>query len=152
VTLLLTTFWFSVGSALIPILNVEVYLGAIATQTGQAAALGLSLVAALGQTVGKIVWYVGTRKSFESDWVQKRLDRPKVRTTYDKWHLQAEGRPWYAAGVLFLSSSVGLPPLLIMAAVAGALRMNFWVFVGSVFVGRFLRFYLIIAGVAFVTG
>lgn len=151
-TLLLTTFWFSVGSALIPILNVEVYLGAIATQTGQAAALGLSLVAALGQTVGKIVWYVGTRKSFESDWVQRRLDRPKVRSTYDKWHLQAEGRPWYAAGVLFLSSSVGLPPLLIMAAVAGALRMNFWVFVGSVFVGRFLRFYLIMAGVSFVVG
>ena len=148
--LLLSTFGFSFASALFPLLNAEVYLGAVGTQSTVAAALLLSLVAAAGATFGKIVWYVAARRSIDSGWVQKKLDRPKVREAYDRWEERTRGRPWYAAGVLFASSSLGLPPLLITAALAGSLHMRFWVFVVSCFVGRALRFYVILAGVAWV--
>jgi len=150
VKLLLSTFGFSFASALLPILNAEVYLGAVGTQSSVPAALALALVAAAGATLGKIVWYVVARRSVDTDWVQKKLDRPKVRENYDKWEERTRGRPWYAAGVLFVSSSVGLPPLLITAVLAGSLHMRFSVFVLGVFVGRAARFYVILAGVAFV--
>lgn len=149
--LLLSTFGFSFASALLPILNAEVYLGAVGTQTTVAASLTLSLVAAAGATLGKVVWYAAARRSVDTAWVQKKLDRPKVREAYDRWEERTQGRPWYAAGVLFASSSIGLPPLLIMAVLAGSLHMRFWVFVLSCFVGRALRFYAILAGVAWLT-
>jgi len=151
VKLLLSTFGFGFASALIPILNVEVYLGAVGTQTSMAAALGLSVVASVGQTLGKIVWYLAARRSIDSDWVQKKLDRPKVRETYERLEERTQGRPWYAAGILFAAASIGVPPLLVMAVLAGSLHMRFWVFVASCFVGRTLRFYFILAGVAFFT-
>ena len=150
--LLLSTFGFSFASALLPILNAEVYLGAVGTQSSVPAALALALVAAAGATLGKIVWYVVARRSVDTDWVQKKLDRPKVRENYDKWEERTRGRPWYAAGVLFVSSSVGLPPLLITAVLAGSLHMRFSVFLLGCFLGRALRFYVILAGVAFVVG
>jgi membrane protein YqaA with SNARE-associated domain len=151
VKLLLSTFGFSFASALIPVLNAEVYLGAVGTQTTIAAAVGLSFAAALGQTLGKIVWYVAARRSIDSDWVQKKLDQPKVRPVYDRWHERTEGRPWYAAGIVFLAASLGVPPLLVLSVIAGSLKMRFWVFAVSCFVGRWMRFYFILAGVSFFT-
>ncbi len=149
--LLWSTFGFAFASALIPVLNAEVYLGAVGSQTSVAASLGLSLVAALGQTLGKVIWYVVARRSVESASVRKKLDRPKVREAYDRWEARMRGRPWYAAGILFGAASVGIPPLLIMAVLAGSLHMRFWVFALSCFVGRAMRFYFILAGVAFFT-
>ena len=45
--------------------------------------------------------------------------------------------------------SGGIPPLLVMAAVAGALQDAVWVFLPTVFVGRALRFWLVLVGVEF---
>ena len=47
------------------------------------------------------------------------------------------------------SASVGIPPLLAMAAVAGVLKMPMWVFVPTVLVGRSLRFGLLFLGADF---
>ena len=149
--LLLSTFVFSFASALIPVLNIEVYLGAIATRTDLTHVLALSLVAAAGATLGKVIWYAVARRSVDRAWVQKKLDRPKIRENYDRWEQRVSGRPWYAAAVLFAAASIGIPPLLVIAVLAGSLHMRFWVFVLSCFVGRALRFYLILAGVALVT-
>jgi len=151
VKLLLSTFGFGFGSALLPILNIEVYLGAIGTQTSTATIFGLSVAAAFGQTLGKIVWYVAARRSIDSAWMQSKLDKPKVRETFDRWEERTNGRPGYAAGILFAAASIGVPPLLVMAVIAGSLHMRFWVFAISCFVGRTMRFYLLLAGVAFFT-
>jgi membrane protein YqaA with SNARE-associated domain len=58
-----------------------------------------------------------------------------------------EGRPVYAGAVMFVAASVGIPPLLVMAAVAGMLKMPMWVFLPTVFVGRSIRFGLLFLGV-----
>lgn len=150
--LCLATFLYSVASALIPLLNEEVYLGALGTRTSVSATLGLSVAAGAGQTVGKLVWYGAARWSMESRWVQRQLAKPKVRSSYDAWMERTRDRAWYAAAVVFLAASVGLPPLLVMAVIAGSLRMRIGVFALACLVGRTARFLAILAGVSWAFG
>lgn len=145
--LILGTFLFSIGSALLPFLNVELYLGGVGITGAGPGALGLASVAACGQLVGKIVWYEVARRGVDSEWAQKKLRRPQVRASYERWSERLAGRPWFAGGIIFSAASVGIPPLLVMAAVAGALRVPLWVFVPTVLIGRTLRFWAILAGV-----
>lgn len=146
--LLLTTFGVSVASALLPLINIELYLAGIsAVGSGEAVALGI--VAGAGQSVGKIFWYEVAKRSIGSKRVQKRLSAPKVAKAYDRWVAAMQGRPWYGGAVLFAAALAGIPPLLVMAAVAGALKMPYWVFLPTIFVGRALRFWLVLTGVGF---
>lgn len=152
--LLLTTFAVALGSALLPLINIEIYLGGLSGASGVAdvggwGALVVALVAAAGQTAGKVVWYEVARRGVDTDWARKKMSAPKVQATYARWAARIEGRPWYAGLIIFIAASAGIPPLLIMAAVAGALKMPLWVFVPTVLVGRAVRFYLIIVGVDF---
>lgn len=146
----LTTFAFSVASALLPFLPMEVYIvGAGAAEGGTTAAILLGIAAGAGATVGKIVWYEAARRGADSAWAQKKLSSPKVKAGYQKWVQRMQGRPWYAIGVMFVAASVGLPPLLVMAAVGGLLKMPLWAFIPTVFVGRTIRFTLLFLGVDF---
>ena len=146
----LTTFAFSIASALLPFLPMEVYiLGAGAAEGGTATAISLGIAAGAGATVGKIVWYELARRGSESAWAQKKLSKPKIKATYEKWVSRMQGRPWYAGSIMFIASSVGIPPLLAMAAVGGLLKMPMWVFIPTVFVGRSIRFTLLFLGVDF---
>ena len=141
------TFGISLASALLPFINIEIYLGVIATQIGAAAMIGLAVVAGLGQTLGKLVWYFATLKGMESSWMQKRLSKPKVRAAHDKWQARADGRPWFMGAVNFSAAFAGVPPMLAMAAVAGSVKMSLPMFFTTCLVGRTLRFYAILAGV-----
>ena len=143
----LTTFGFSIASALLPFLPMEVYVvGAAATEPTVSGAISLGVAAGLGATVGKVIWYEAARRGIESAWAQKKLAKPKVKAGYERWRERMHGRPWYAAGVMFVAASVGIPPLLVMAAVGGMLRMPMWVFLPTVFIGRTARFSLLFLG------
>lgn len=143
----LSTFLVGIVTAIVPV-PIEVYIAGAATQnSGLGTAITLGIAAGGGATIGKIVWYLVALRGSQSHWMQKKLAAPKVRAGYDRWVGRMEGRPLFAGGVIFLASSVGLPPLLAMAAVAGFLRMPLWLFVPTVFVGRTLRFTLIFLGV-----
>lgn len=117
-----------------------------AAPSGPVAAVVLGVLAGAGATLGKLLWYEAARRSTESRWVQKKIGKAKVRAAYDRWTARVDGRPVYAGGVMFVAASVGLPPLLVMAAVAGVVRMPMWVFVPTVFVGRSIRFGLLFLG------
>lgn len=143
--LVLGTLAFSFGSALLPFLNVELYLAGVGIAGG--GALAIAFVAAVGQLFGKLIWYEVARRGVDSDWAQKKLSRPKVRASYDRWAERLSERPWYAALILFAAASIGLPPLLVMSAVAGALKVPMWVFIPMVLIGRTLRFWAILVGV-----
>lgn len=146
----LTTFAFSIASALLPFLPMEVYIvGAGAADGGTATAIALGIAAGAGATVGKVVWYEAARRGADSAWAQKKLSSPKVKAGYEKWVARMRGRPWYAIGVMFVAASVGIPPLLVMAAVGGLLKMPLWAFIPTVFVGRTIRFTLLFLGVDF---
>lgn len=146
----LTTFGISIVSALVPFLPIEFYiLGAGAARPGVPAAIWLGIAAGAGATVGKIIWYEVARRGISSRWAQRKLSEPKVKAGYEKWVGRMQGRPWYGVAVMFIAASVGIPPLLVMAAVAGMLRMPMWAFVPTVFVGRTIRFTLLFLGVDF---
>ncbi|WP_425954353.1 hypothetical protein [Xylanimonas sp. McL0601] len=145
----LTTFATAIVSALVPLVNLELYLGVLATQLDgrTAAVLGCAVATGLGTAVGKLVWYWLAAGSMQSPWVQKKLAKDSWRRAFDRWHGSLAGRPWLTAGILLAASVVGIPPLLIMALVAGALRVPMAVFVPTVAVGRAVRAWLILAGV-----
>ncbi len=146
----LTTFAFSIASALLPFLPMEAYIiGAGAASAGVPTAISLGVAAGGGATVGKIIWYEIARRGISSKWGQRRLAKPKVKASHEKWMARMQGRPVYSTSIMFIAASVGIPPLLVMALVAGLLKMPMWVFVPTVFVGRSIRFTLLFLGVDF---
>lgn len=147
--LIASTVLISIASALVPVINVELYLGVLATQINPASAAAVAISAAVGQLIGKLVWYFVSARSMDAAWIRKKLAQEKWRRRYESWHERLGERPVLAAVVLFASSFVGLPPLLVMAVVAGSLRIPLAVFVPTVVIGRAIRFYLVLMGVDF---
>ncbi|MFC5730704.1 MULTISPECIES: VTT domain-containing protein [Nocardioides] len=143
-----STFAVSVVSALLPFLPMEAYIiAAGAAEGGTATAISLGVAAGAGATIGKLVWYEAARRGIDSRWAQRKLAKPKVKEGYQRWVERMRGRPWYAVAVMFVAASVGVPPLLVMAAVGGLLKMPLWAFVPTVFLGRSIRFTLLFMGV-----
>lgn len=145
--LLGATYGIALISALLPFVNIELYLAAVAAETSSQGALALAIASAAGQTTGKILWYVGARRATDSRWMQRRMAHEKRRASYDRWMARAENRPRMTVLIIFLAASLGLPPLLVTSVIAGSLKVNPWVFVPATFVGRCLRFYCVVAGV-----
>ncbi|NOW01530.1 hypothetical protein [Isoptericola chiayiensis] len=149
--LLLTVLAVSLLSGLVPVISVEVYLGGVAAVTDVASdpllLAAVAAVAAVGQTVAKVVWYLGAARSMETAWVQRKLADPRRRASFERWQSRIAGRHGLSALVLLASGSVGFPPLMILAVVAGSLRVPLAVFVPTVLVGRAIRFWALLAGV-----
>jgi len=145
----LTTCVFSLASALLPFLPMEVYILGAGAKYGDstAHAISLGIAAGIGATIGKIIWYELALHGSKLPLVQKQLAKPKIAAAYDRWTARMQGRPWYAVAIIFIASSVGIPPLLAMAAVAGFLKMPMWAFIPTVVVGRSIRFALLFMGV-----
>ncbi len=144
---LLSTFGFCILSALIPVLNAEVYLAALAAS--QSPPLWpMAIVAAAGQMIGKIVYYYLGKSSLDWRWIKKRTDTPRFQAGLEKWRIRLENRPWVAAVFVLASASVGIPPFAIVAVLAGTLRMSFSMFVVVGFLGRVLRFASILGAAA----
>ena len=138
--LLIGTFFFSFGSALIPILNAEAYV-AVAANAHPAALI--ALIAAMGQMVGKTLWFYAGAHAERLPWIHRKMDRPKSRASMEKWQQRTQGRPWFTAALLFASAWAGIPPYAVIAALAGVLRVNLLVFLVTGLVGRFLRFWMV---------
>lgn len=150
--LVIGTFLFSVASALLPILNVEAYLAAVALKAHNLSDWQLAAVGGLGQSVGKIFWYVAGRESLRIKRVRQKMETEKWQASYEKWHERIVGRPVLAGTISFGSAVTGFPPLAVIAVLAGTLRMNFTLFMVTVFAGRTIRFWLVLAGVAMLFG
>ncbi|KQY54557.1 MULTISPECIES: hypothetical protein [unclassified Nocardioides] len=140
------TLGFSILSAVVPIFNVEVYLVALATQIPKSAALPVAIAAGAGQALGKVLWYHGTQKSLQLPWMRKRMESERWKNSFDRWEKRIEARPRLAAAFMFSSALVGAPPLLVMGAIAGALRFNMTMYVTTIFVGRSIQSWVILAG------
>lgn len=150
-TWLFSTFGVAFASALLPLINIEVYLGALAAEN-IGSVWSLAAVAAAGQMVGKIIYYYLGRNSLSWSWVRRKTDSPKFQASLEKWRHRVGDRPVFGGLLVFLAASVGLPPLAIISVIAGSLRLSFPVFVVTGYVGRVLRFATILGSVGwFVT-
>ena len=109
-------------------------------------AVSIACAAGAGQTVGKIIWYFAGIHSMKIPWLARKMEKPKWQASYQKWNDRIVGRPVAAGAFMFTSSVTGFPPLAVMAVLAGSLRMNLPIFIGTVLVGRILRFWAVIEG------
>lgn len=146
--LLLGTFLFSVASALIPVLNLEIYLSALPNVEDRV--FEVAVLAGVGQTIGKVLWYYAGMHSMKVSWLRRKMETEKWQASYQKWHERIVGRPVLAGGITFASAISGFPPLAIIAVLAGSLRMNLMLFIGTTMAGRILRFWLVLEGAEWV--
>ena len=132
VALYAATFGFAFVSGVIPfVLNIELYLLAVAALTNAPAPAIVGLATA-GQTAAKIVLYLVGRGALNIKWV-KRAAASKAMGAFEK-------RPGSGLGVVAVSSLVGIPPLYAVSLVAGTLRLPFAAFTALIIVGRTIRF------------
>lgn len=140
-----SVFAASIGSALLPLINIEAIL-AVSVSQAPHHMWGLIIAATIGQMLGKILWYWGGMHVDRAPWVNRHLEKPKAKASLDRWHERAEGRPWFTAGLLLVSASLGFPPYAVTAVLAGILRVPFWIFLVTGLVGRGLRFWAVVTG------
>lgn len=135
------------ASALIPLINIEAYLGLRAAVADIDQVWLLGFVAAAGQMLGKVIWYYIGASSLEWGWIKRRIERPKAQQRLVQWRARTDERPLFAGGLVFVSALTGLPPFAILAVLAGQLRMSLSLFLVLGLVGRWLRFVAVLGGV-----
>ncbi|MGA8208661.1 MAG: VTT domain-containing protein [Nocardioidaceae bacterium] len=133
-------------SALVPLVNIEAYLGVRGSVAGLDSVWLLGFVAALGQMLGKLVWYYLGASSLGWAWVRRRVEKPKAQERLARWRSRTHERPVVAGGLVFVSALSGFPPLAILAVVAGQLRMSVVLFFVLGLLGRWLRFSAVLGG------
>ncbi len=127
------------ASALVPLVNIEAYLGvrgAVSAGSTAERLLLLGLVAALGQMIGKLRWR----------WVRRRLENPSAQARLVRWRGRTSQRPVLAGVLVFGSAFSGFPPFAILAVVAGQLGMSVVAFFTLGLLGRWLRFSAVLGG------
>ncbi|GAA1664768.1 hypothetical protein GCM10009830_07890 [Glycomyces endophyticus] len=165
----LATFATALLSAFVPVTPIEPYLIGLAAVTGYGP-VGLGLTAAVGQTIGKTVIFLGARGVFRSERVKRWLGavaehRQRRRAAGEprpasplRQRIGRLGTPLRAAAakltallerpaltlpILLLSAFLGLPPLLATSIYIAGTPMRTPVFAAVCFVGRAARFIVI---------
>ncbi|BCJ49674.1 hypothetical protein Asp14428_11490 [Actinoplanes sp. NBRC 14428] len=141
-------------SAFLPFTPAEPYLIAAVATTGTPP-FALGLAAAAGQTVGKVLIFLGTRGAIHSPWLRRRLTRRprpaprppgRLGTLLARPRAAGAGlvrlldRPRQAAAMLLLSAAAGVPPLLAVSVYLARAPMHPLVFAATCFLGRAIRF------------
>lgn len=129
-------------SAIVPWVNAEVIvlsLPAVARSTP--ALVALVGVATLGQMAGKSVVYWAARRGV-------RAPSASMQARLDGWRVRLEHRRFALPALVFVSSVVGMPPFYLITLLAGALGMNFPLYLAAGTAGRLVRFGTLAAGAA----
>jgi membrane protein YqaA with SNARE-associated domain len=142
----LALFGVSFASALIPLINLEVYLIGLGAVAGSGRVWLFAAVAGVGQMVGKLVWYYLGANSLRWGWVRRKVEKPKAQAKLELWRRRTHERPLIGALLLFASAATGFPPFAIVAVLAGQLRMNVALFLVVGTLGRTLRFAAFLGG------
>lgn len=144
---IVTLFLLGIASALVPVINIEAYLAVRAAVTDLGSVWLLGFVAALGQMLGKLVWYRLGASSLDWRWVRRKVEKPKAQARLELWRRRTDERPLVAGALVLVSALGGLPPFAIVAVVAGQLRMRLELFLALGLLGRWLRFVGVLGGV-----
>jgi membrane protein YqaA with SNARE-associated domain len=148
---LLALLLIGIASALLPLINIEAYLSVRAAVASVEDIWMLSLVAAVGQMLGKVVWYYLGASSLQWEWVRRRAEKPKNAARLETWRARTHERPVLTGGLVFVSAFTGFPPFAVLSVLAGQLRMGLALFLGLGLVGRWLRFAAVLGGAAWLS-
>jgi membrane protein YqaA with SNARE-associated domain len=132
-SIILGTFVYCIGSAVIPVMHAEAYLITVSALAPPALAWAMVFAATAGQMVGKVGMYWAGRGVLRLPSERMRRRLAAVRARY-------EDHRGVGNGLIFLSASSGLPPFYAIAVAAGMLRVPLRSFISFGTAGRFLRF------------
>lgn len=134
----LTTFGVAVLSAVIPVVNIEIYLLGASALAGREMVIPLIVAGTLGQVIGKIaLYYAGTGAL--------KIPGKRLQAALQKMNTQMQERPRMGGALVFASATLGLPPYYLVTLAAGAAKMNLPMFLGVSLVGRLIRFAIVVA-------
>jgi membrane protein YqaA with SNARE-associated domain len=155
---LLTSIGFGTLSAIVPIANAETYV--IASQVSAVAGpIPIAIGVGIGQTIGKLLLFLGVRRGREFAIVRRRREqreqkpqpvgpaRAKFRAIVAKL-LSLVGQKRWGLPIVGIAAVVGIPPLYAVALLAGATTMRTGLFALVVLVGRTTRFVLVALGIS----
>ncbi|GAA3987739.1 hypothetical protein FOF52_21390 [Thermobifida alba] len=141
----LLAFLVALVSALLPFLNIEVYLLGVAALTDGGWLLAAAVAAGAGQTLGKTAYYYLGRGVLTVSWLRRRGRTPgRWSARVARWRDRARGRPVWTAGLLALSSLASVPPFTVISVLAGTVRMPLAVFAAVTLATRTVRFALLV--------
>ncbi len=134
------TFLFCLLSAVVPVANAELYLVGVSLAS-DASPVPLALAAALGQMVGKMLFYLVGRGAVDLSRLRREgTANGRWATRMERVQAWCDRHVWGPTAVTAVSAVAGLPPFAVVSVLAGTLRMRWWLFAGVGLVGRFGRF------------
>lgn len=136
--LCLTSFAICGAGALIPFLNTEVYLIGASAMAPRALWVPLVVSGTIGAMAGKVLLYYAGRGVV-------KLPGGRVQRGLARMQARMEEKPLVGKLLYAASAVVGVPPFYVTTVAAGAVGMNFAFFLVVGFVGRLIRFALVVA-------
>ncbi|UJW31849.1 hypothetical protein L3Q67_42965 [Saccharothrix sp. AJ9571] len=165
---LCVTLGVAFGSAIVPLISVEVFVIGLASSEPGVHWLAIGAAVAIGQIAGKLLYYLAAKGSIKlPKFLHDRLHRERPMTPRRaRWELRTKRvRAWLEAlrerchrhpawmtGTYGVSAVVGLPPFMATTVLAGLVRMPMSLFLGAGLAGRFARFSLLAASPAMFAG
>ncbi|MDS1270609.1 VTT domain-containing protein [Lipingzhangella sp. LS1_29] len=141
-------FLVALAGSLVPIISIEIYLLGASALHPDGQLVAMVVAAAVAQTVGKLVYYYLGSGVLHLPWLKRQADRATRSGARSRrlegWQDQAHRRPVWAAGIMFSSSFVSVPPYMVMCVLAGTTRMRVSHFLLASLVGRLARFTLVV--------
>ena len=142
----------SFASALVPLVNIEVYLVGLGVLGAGGDVWTYAFVAAVGQMLGKLIWFYLGANALRWGWIRRKVEKPKAQAVLERWRERTTARPVVAATLVLVSAAAGVPPVAVVAVLAGQLRMNVVLFMVVGTAGRTLRFATFLGGAEWLSG
>jgi len=165
---LFVTLGVAFGSAILPLLSIEIFLVGLAAQEPNIPWLALGAVVAVGQVAGKLLYFYAARGSLRlPNFLHRRhqTDKPpsarrerwalrtkRIRGWIEALKEKCHRHPRWMVGTYGLSSVLGMPPFMATSVLAGMVRMSLSAFLSAGLIGRFIRFSALAASPALFAG
>src|SRR5690349_11407006 len=153
------------GSALLPLISIEIFLIGLVSQQPHLPWLALGAVIAVGQVAGKLIYFWAARGDLKLPAFLHRKPRPlsprrhrmtmrtkRIRALVERITERCHRHPRWMVGTYSVSSVVGVPPFMATSVLAGMARMRLAAFLSAGLLGRFVRFSLLAASPAIFAG
>ncbi|MGX7825004.1 hypothetical protein ACTG9Q_07915 [Actinokineospora sp. 24-640] len=157
----------AIGSALVPFVNIELFIVGFALQRPDIPWAVVAAVVAVGHVSGKLFYYYAAQGKIHLPRFLHRERRERVLTDRRlRWQLRTkrvrgwltwlrekcEAHPHWMLGTYSVSAVAGMPPYMAMTVLAGLARMKVGAFLSAGIAGRFVRFSLLAASPAMFHG
>jgi membrane protein YqaA with SNARE-associated domain len=153
------------GSAVIPLISIEVFVIALVTREPGLPCLAVGAVVAVAQIAGKLLFYLAARGSLRLPSFMHRKPKPlterrlrwqqrtkRARAWLDRLTEKCHRHPHWMSWTYGVSAVVGLPPFMATTVLAGLARMPMVTFLTAGFAGRCIRFTLLAMSPALLSG